>query len=173
MEISKSFVVKAPKAAVWDFLTDPYKVAKCLPGAAVTDKVDDQTYSGTMTVKVGPVTASYRGKLRFERLDEAAGEAELAASGQETGGKGGADMRMKSRVVEKGPAETEVTVVSDVNVMGVLAQFGRGMIQDVSDQLFGKFSDAMRRELKTPAAAPEAAAPTATENPGPAASASE
>ncbi len=157
MEISKSFVVKAPKAAVWDFLTDPYQVAKCLPGAAITEKVDDQTYAGTMTVKVGPVTASYRGKLRFERLDEAAGEAELAASGQETRGKGGADMRMKSRVTEKGPAETEVTVVSDVNVMGVLAQFGRGMIQDVSDQLFGKFSEAMRRELETTvaAAAPE------------------
>ncbi len=172
MEISKSFVVKAPKAAVWDFLTDPYKVAKCLPGAAVTEKVDDQTYTGTMTVKVGPVTASYRGKLRFERLDEAAGEAELAASGQETRGKGGADMRMKSRVVEKGPAETEVTVVSDVNVMGVLAQFGRGMIQDVSDQLFGKFSEAMRRELETPAAAPEPApvaspAPAVAEAPAP------
>ncbi|HEY4593483.1 MAG TPA: SRPBCC family protein [Thermoanaerobaculia bacterium] len=165
MEISKSFVVKAPKAAVWDFLTDPYKVAKCLPGAAVTDKVDDQTYTGTMTVKVGPVTASYRGKLRFERLDEAAGEAELAASGQETRGKGGADMRMKSRVVEKGPAETEVTVVSDVNVMGVLAQFGRGMIQDVSDQLFGKFSEAMRRELETPVAA--AAEPDPLANPAP------
>ncbi|HEY3567241.1 MAG TPA: SRPBCC family protein [Thermoanaerobaculia bacterium] len=172
MEISKSFVVKAPKAAVWDFLTDPYKVAKCLPGAAVTEKVDDQTYTGTMTVKVGPVTASYRGKLRFERLDEAAGEADLAASGQETRGKGGADMRMKSRVVEKGPAETEVTVVSDVNVMGVLAQFGRGMIQDVSDQLFGKFSEAMRRELETPAAAPEPApvappAPAVAEGPAP------
>jgi uncharacterized protein len=157
MEISKSFVVKAPKAAVWDFLTDPYKVATCLPGAAITEKVDDQTYAGTMTVKVGPVTASYRGKLRFERLDEAAGEADLAASGQETKGKGGADMRMKSRVVEKGPAETEVTVVSDVNVMGVLAQFGRGMIQDVSDQLFGKFTDAMRRQLETPAASPASA----------------
>ena len=164
MEISKSFVVKAPSAAVWDFLTDPYKVAKCLPGAAVTEKVDDQTYTGTMTVKVGPVTASYRGKLRFERLDEAAGEAELAASGQETRGKGGADMRMKSRVVAKGPAETEVTVVSDVNVMGVLAQFGRGMIQDVSDQLFGKFTDAMRRELEAPAAAaPAPVAPPVAE----------
>lgn len=158
MEISKSFVVKAPQGAVWDFLTDPYKVAKCLPGAAITEKVDDQTYAGTMTVKVGPVTASYRGKLRFERLDEAAGEADLAASGQETRGKGGADMRMKSRVVAKGPAETEVTVVSDVNVMGVLAQFGRGMIQDVSDQLFQKFTVGMRRELETPAGAPEPAA---------------
>ncbi|HSU81702.1 MAG TPA: SRPBCC family protein, partial [Thermoanaerobaculia bacterium] len=121
MEISKSFVVKAPKAAVWDFLTDPYQVAKCLPGAAITEKVDDQTYTGTMTVKVGPVTASYRGKMKFERLEEAAGTAEIAASGQETRGKGGADMRMKSSVVGKGPEETEVTVVSDVNVMGVLA----------------------------------------------------
>jgi uncharacterized protein len=160
MEITKSFVVKAPAAAVWEFLTDPYRVGRCLPGAAITDKVDDQTYTGTITIKVGPVTASYRGKMRFERLDPAAMEADIAASGQETKGKGGADMRMKSRVVAKGPAETEVTVVSDVNVMGVLAQFGRGMIQDVSDQLFQKFTDGMRRELEAP---PAAAAPVAVE----------
>ena len=169
MEITKSFVVKAPADAVWTFLTDPYKVASCLPGTAITGKVDEQTYTGTNTIKVGPVTASYRGKMRFERLDPVTREADISASGQETRGKGGADMRMKSRVVERGPSETEVTVVSDVNVMGVLAQFGRGMIQDVSDQLFQKFTEAMRRELETPAAAPEAAA----ENPGPAAAASE
>lgn len=164
MQIEKSFVVKAPADAVWDFLTDPYKVARCLPGAAITDKVDDQSYTGTITVKVGPVTANYRGKMRFDRLDRAAGEAEIVASGQETRGKGGADMRMKSRVVEKAPSETEVTVVSDVNVVGMLAQFGRGMIQDVSDQLFQKFTDAMRRELETPAAAaPPVSAPVASE----------
>jgi hypothetical protein len=162
MEITKSFVVKAPAGAVWDFLTDPKKVASCLPGAAITEKVDDQTYGGTITVKVGPVTASYRGKMRFERLDPQAREAEIAASGQETRGKGGADMRMKSKIVERGPAESEVSVVSDVNVVGVLAQFGRGMIQDVSDQLFQKFTDAMRRQLETPAAtAPAPAAPEA------------
>jgi carbon monoxide dehydrogenase subunit G len=163
MEISKSFVVKAPADAVWGFLTDPNQVARCLPGAAITEKVDDQTNGGTITVKVGPVTASYRGKMRFERLDPAAREADIAASGQETRGKGGADMRMKSRIVERGPAESEVSVVSDVNVVGVLAQFGRGMIQDVSDQLFQRFTDAMRRELETPAAAP----PAATETPAP------
>lgn len=163
MEITKSFVVKAPADAVWGFLTDPYKVASCLPGAAITEKIDDQSYGGTITVKVGPVTASYRGKMRFERLDPAAREADIAASGQETRGKGGADMRMKSRIVERGPAESEVSVVSDVNVVGVLAQFGRGMIQDVSDQLFQRFTDAMRRELETPAATPApAAAPTPT-----------
>ncbi|HEX9942249.1 MAG TPA: SRPBCC family protein [Thermoanaerobaculia bacterium] len=152
LAIEKSFVVKAPRAAVWEFLTDPNRVARCLPGAAITDKLDEQSYAGTITVKVGPVTANYRGKMRFERLDAAAGEAEIVASGQETRGKGGADMRMKSRVVERAPGETEVTVVSDVNVVGVLAQFGRGMIQDVSDQLFQKFTDAMRRELEAPAA---------------------
>ncbi|MEP7011399.1 MAG: SRPBCC family protein [Acidobacteriota bacterium] len=164
MQIEKSFVVRAAAPAVWSFLIDPYRVASCLPGAAITEKVSDQEYKGTMNVKVGPVTASYRGKLRFERLDEAAGEAELSGSGQETKGKGGADMRMKSRVVARSPEETEVTVVSDVNVFGILAQFGRGMIQDVSDQMFGKFSDAMRRQLETPAADPsEAPVPPSAE----------
>jgi carbon monoxide dehydrogenase subunit G len=156
--IEKSFVVKAPAAAVWDFLTDPVKVASCLPGAAITGQEDGDTWGGTMTVKVGPVTASYRGKLRFERLDAAAGEAEIAASGQETRGKGGADMRMKSRVVARAFGETEVTVTSDVNVVGVLAQFGRGMIQDVSDQIFRKFTEAMRRQLEGAGAAAGAAA---------------
>ena len=179
MEISKSFTVHAPAAAVWAFLIDPYKVGGCLPGAAITEKLDDQTYAGTITIKVGPVTASYRGKMRFERLDAAAMEADIAASGQETKGKGGADMRMKSRVVARGPAETEVTVVSDVNVMGVLAQFGRGMIQDVSDQLFQKFTVAMRSQLETavapavvpappPAAATIEGAPVLAATPAPA-----
>lgn len=173
MEITKSFVVKAPKAAVWEFLTDPVRVGKCLPGAAVTEKLDDQSWAGTITVKVGPVTASYRGKLRFERLDAAAGEADIAASGQETRGKGGADMRMKSKVTELSPGETEVSVTSDVNVVGVLAQFGRGMIQDVSDQLFGKFTEAMRKELEPAAPAPgEEATPSPISNPQSSASSS-
>lgn len=165
MQIEKSFVLNAPAAVVWEFLTDPYKVGRCLPGAAITDKLEDGSYAGTMTVKVGPVTANYRGKMRFERLDAAAGEAEIVASGQETRGKGGADMRMKSKVTERAPGETEVSVVSDVNVVGVLAQFGRGMIQDVSDQLFQKFTTSMRRELETPAAAPEAPAAPVAEAP--------
>jgi carbon monoxide dehydrogenase subunit G len=167
--IEKTFVVRAPAGAVWDFLTDPGRVARCLPGAAITEKVDDQTYGGTITVKVGPVVASYRGKVRFEKLDAASREAEISASGQETKGKGGADMRMKSRVSEHGPGEAEVSVVSDVNVVGVLAQFGRGMIQDVSDQMFQKFTDGMRRELEASAAAAPAAPQAAATSAAPAA----
>jgi carbon monoxide dehydrogenase subunit G len=152
MEISKSFVVKAPPDAVWRFLTDPVRVAACLPGAAVTGQVDERTHRGTITVKVGPVAASYKGTMRFERLDPATRTAEIVAHGQDTRGKGGADMRMTSTLVERAPGETEVTITSQVNVMGILAQFGRGMIQDVSDQMFGTFVTSVRAELEKPEA---------------------
>jgi carbon monoxide dehydrogenase subunit G len=148
MEISKSFVVKASPEAAWNFLTDPARVARCLPGAQITDKVDDRTYTGTITMKVGPVAASYKGKMTFAELDPVARTAALVASGQDVRGKGGADMRMTSRLVERAPGETEVHITSQVNVMGILAQFGRGMIQDVSDQMFEKFVAAARAELE-------------------------
>ena len=150
MEISKSFVVKAPAGEVWNFLTDPVRVARCLPGAAITGQVDDRTHAGTITVKVGPVAASYKGTMRFERLDPVARIAEIVAGGQDVRGKGGADMRMTSTVVERAPGETEVAITSQVNVMGILAQFGRGIIQDVSDRMFGTFVAAARAELERP-----------------------
>jgi carbon monoxide dehydrogenase subunit G len=151
MQIEKSFVIRAPLAAVWEFLTDPHRVVRCLPGAAITEQVDEQTWAGTITVKVGPVAASYKGKVRFERLDPATHTAEIVASGQDVRGKGGADMRMTSRLTGRSAGETEVAATSQVNVTGILAQFGRGMIQDVSDQMFGKFTAAMRSELESAA----------------------
>jgi carbon monoxide dehydrogenase subunit G len=152
----KTFVIRASAPAVWAFLTDPARVARCMPGASIAEQIDDRTYAGTMTVKVGPVQATYKGQLRFEQLDPAARTAHLAASGQDTRGKGGADMRLTSQVSERAPGETEVRVSSEVNVTGVLAQFGRGMIQDVSDQLFHKLTDAVRAELEPPAPRDEA-----------------
>ena len=158
LQIEKTFVIDAPRAAAWEFLTDPYRVVRCLPGAAITEKVDDANYTGTITVKVGPVSASYKGKVRFERLDKAAGTAEIVASGQDIRGKGGADMRRSSRMTEIAPGRTEVTATSQVNVTGILAQLGRGMIQDVSDHMFQKFTEAVRAELSS-TAAPGAAPP--------------
>jgi carbon monoxide dehydrogenase subunit G len=149
MLIEKSFVVRAPLAAVWDFLTDPHRVVRCLPGAAITEQVDERTWAGNITVKVGPVAASYKGKVKFERLDPVAHEAEIVGSGQDVRGKGGADLRMTSRLKERSPQETEVVATSDVNITGILAQLGRGMIQDVSDQMFGKFTSAMREDLES------------------------
>ncbi len=148
LEIEKHFSVKAPKSEVWQFLTDLYRVAACLPGAAITGQEDEQTYTGTMTIKVGPVQSSYKGKLRFERLDAEAGTAEMIGAGQDVRGRGGADLRLVSRIAEGPGGETSVTVTSEVNVTGILAQFGRGMIQDVSDQMFQQFTTAMRAELE-------------------------
>ena len=147
--IEKQFVIHAARPEVWAFLTDPSRVAGCLPGASITGQVDEQTHAGTIAVKVGPVSARYKGTVRFDRLDEEAGVAEIAAAGQDVRGKGGADMRMTSRVVARGPAETEVTVSSTVNITGILAQFGRGIVQDVSDQMFRRFTEAMRAALES------------------------
>jgi carbon monoxide dehydrogenase subunit G len=174
-EITKTFTIQAPTAKVWAFLTDPRRVAKCLPGAAVTDQLDEKTWTGTMTVKVGPVQSSYKGKVVFEKLDPAAHSAEIVATGQDTKGKGGADLRLTSTLKELPGGATEVTTVSRVNVTGILAQMGRGMIQDVSEQMFQVFSQRMRSELESaaaPAVAPAAApavAPAATPAVAPAA----
>jgi carbon monoxide dehydrogenase subunit G len=168
--LEHSFLVKAPADRVWAFLTDPGRVASALPGAAITEKVADDSnnvsnnvsYNGTITIKVGPVSARYRGTVRFESLDPGARTARIVGSGQDTSGRGGADLRMSSRLVEKSSQETEVSLTSEVNVTGILAQFGRGMIQDVSNQMVGRFTEAMRAQLEVPAAdAPENAAPSA------------
>jgi uncharacterized protein len=152
LKFENSFVVKAPIDRVWAYLTDPYRVAPALPGAAITEKTDERTYKGTITVKVGPVSAKYKGTAVFEKLDASSHTAEITARGQDLSGRGGADMKMSSVLASKGPDETEVTLVSDVNVTGILAQFGRGLMQDVSDQMLKRFTDAMRAELEKPPA---------------------
>ena len=147
MKTEQKFSLNAPPDRVWAFLTDPYQVASCLPGAAIVGKVDDRTYLGTITVKVGPVSASYKGKIRFERLDPQRWEAELVGQGQDIKGKGGAEMRMQSRLQPK-DGGTEVMVASEVNISGILAQMGRGMIESVSNQIFQQFATAMQQKLE-------------------------
>ncbi|HZR10905.1 MAG TPA: SRPBCC family protein [Myxococcales bacterium] len=163
-EIVKTFVVRSTPEQVWSFLTDPEKVARCLPGAAITGKLDDKTWQGTMTVKVGPVSSSYKGKVAFEKLDAASRTAEIVATGQDVRGRGGADLRLTSTLSQKAAGETEVTTTSRVNITGILAQMGRGMVQDVGDQMFQVFSQRVRAELEkapAPAAAPGQPAPAA------------
>lgn len=147
MKIEQNISLNAPPDRVWAFLTDPYQVASCLPGAAITEKLDDHTYLGTITVKVGPVVASYKGTIRFKRLDPERWEAELVGQGQDVRGKGGAEMRMQSRLHPK-DGGTEVTVASEVNISGILAQMGRGMIESVSNQIFQQFAAAMQQKLE-------------------------
>ena len=164
LEIVKTFEVNAAPDAVWSFLTDLPRVARCLPGAAIGDKLDEKTSSGTMTIKVGPVSSTYRGKVVFERLDPAARTAEIVATGQDVRGKGGADLKLTSSLKALPGGKTEVTAVSLVNVTGMLAQMGRGMIQDVSDEMFQIFSERMRAELEASSGA--AAAKPVTDGAG-------
>src|SRR5256712_6060478 len=147
-EIVKTFVVRSPTEQVWSFLTDPEKVARCLPGAAITGKIDEKTWQGTMTVKVGPVSSSYKGKAAFETLDAAARTAEILASGQDVRGRGGADLKLTSILATKGPSETEVTTTSRLNITGILAQRSRGTVQAVGDNIFQVFTQRVRAELE-------------------------
>ncbi|HET7294423.1 MAG TPA: SRPBCC family protein [Vicinamibacteria bacterium] len=162
------FTVKAPAERVWAYLSDPFRVAPALPGAAVTEKVDERTFKGTITVKVGPVAARYKGTARFDSLDAVARTMEMTGSAQDVTGRGGAELRMSSRLVETAPGQTEVSIVSETSVTGILAQFGRGMIQDVSNQMFQRFTEAVRAELEQEAA-PEASARASASAPEPAA----
>src|SRR4051812_49970799 len=106
-EIVKTFVVPASADEVWRFLTDPEQVAKCLPGAAITGKLDEHTWQGTMTVKVGPVSSSYKGRVSFEKLDRASRTAEIVATGQDVRGRGGADLRLTRTLLPKAAHEAQ------------------------------------------------------------------
>jgi len=145
--LEQKFELQAPVDLVWAFLTDPYQVVACLPGAAITSKVDDRTYNGTITLKVGLVTAEYKGRATFQRLDAAKRETEVVGMGQDVKGKGSAEMRMVSRLRAVGEKQTEVNVSSEVQITGLFAQMGRGMIEGVANQMLTQFTTQFKRKL--------------------------
>src|SRR5262249_56285294 len=118
-----AFVVKAPPDRFWSSLTDPYRVAPALPGASITEKVDERTWTGGITVKVGPVSAKYKGTVRFESLDPAARTAVIVARGQDTSGRGGAAMRLTSRHARKGAGGAAARPPPHLSLPPLLAPF--------------------------------------------------
>jgi carbon monoxide dehydrogenase subunit G len=157
--IEERFEVRAPAARVWAFLVEPRRVCTCLPGAELTEAVDDRTFDGTVKVKVGPVTVAYRGRVCLEEIDEGARRVRMTGEGRESGGAGSARMRMESRVLETAPGTAEVTVLAEVDVVGRLVQLGRGMIEQVSHQVFLQFAERVRASLEAEAAETAAACP--------------
>lgn len=146
MKIQDGFTIDAPAAEVWALLSDPERVATLLPGAKMGDQIDDNTYSGGMSVKVGPLAVSYDGTVSFQ-LDEDERSVEVRARGRGKRGMGTADMTMTSQVVAHGDTRTEVTIDSDVVVTGILAQMGRGMIQVVSKKMLQEFVGNLTKAL--------------------------
>jgi uncharacterized protein len=158
MKLEHSFQVAAPLDHVWAALIDVERVAPCLPGAEITEADEDGTYRGTFSVRLGPTTAAYRGRLAMEEVDADAHRAVMRASGQDKRGQGSAKATIVSTMREDGGATT-VDVETDFTITGRLARFGRGgMIQDVSNRLLRDFSDCLQKTIETAEATPEAAA---------------
>jgi uncharacterized protein len=153
IRIEKTFQVKEPVEQVWALLSDPRRVATCVPGAKITEQVDEKTYRGTISVKVGPSSTDFKGELVIVRLDAALHELEMVGKGQDLRGRGSASMNMtgKARSLETGG--TEVTSISEVNVVGILAQMGARMINEVSNIMFAQFIKNFQAQLEHPAEA--------------------
>jgi uncharacterized protein len=159
MKLQNEFTVPAPVERAWEVLLDVERVAPCLPGAAIESSEGDE-HVGTMTVKIGPITACYRGTVRIEEADPAAWRAVMRAQARDQRGQGTAAATITS-TMEAVPDGTRVRVETDMRVTGPAASFGRGVMQDVSAKLMGRFADCLAAEMaQAPAEeAPAAAAP--------------
>jgi uncharacterized protein len=153
VELTNDFRVGVPVERAWELLTDVEGIAPCMPGAQLQE-IEGDEYRGIVKVKVGPITAQYKGVARFLERDEAAHRAVLRAEGRETRGQGNANATITARLEPDGDA-TNVTVVTDLTITGRVAQFGRGVLADVSAKLLGQFVDCLESKLlaPTPAAA--------------------
>lgn len=148
IKIEKTFQVNEPLDRVWNFLKDPRKVASCVPGAQITEAIDESTHKGSIKVQVGPSVTDYKGQAHIERLDDQNHEIEIVGKGQDVRGKGSASMKMTGKVRALPDGRTEIVSVSEVNVVGILAQFGARMIHEVSNKMFEEFTANLQRQLQ-------------------------
>ena len=147
MEIADSFRVSTPIGATWKVLLDIEGIAPCLPGAQLQE-VDGDEYKGIVKVKVGPITAQYKGTATLTEVDEAQHKIVLDASGRDTRGQGNAKATIVVTMNEDG-AGTLVEVVTDLSITGKVAQFGRGVLDDVSSKLLRQFVENLERDVLT------------------------
>ena len=162
-KITKDFEIAQPIGVVWKSLANPEEIVGCVPGASITEKIDDRNYKGKVVTKFGPIKAAYAGDIEIIELDEANHKMVLKGRGLDSKGKGSADMIMNGLLKEEG-GKTQVNFSMDITIVGKLAQFGSRLINDVSDQLLNQFvknfSDQL--EAQAPAAAVETASVAAT-----------
>jgi carbon monoxide dehydrogenase subunit G len=168
MELSNEFVVPVGVDEAWVLLTDVERIAPCMPGAELQE-IDGDEYRGVVKVKVGPITAQYKGKATFVEKDDAVHKAVLRAEGRDTRGQGNANATITATLVSE-DGGTRVKVVTDLAITGRAAQFGRGVMADVSTKLLGQFVSCLEKNVlgaDRGAPATQAATPaeTATEAP--------
>jgi carbon monoxide dehydrogenase subunit G len=158
VKVEKSFKVKHDVEDVWALLSDPTKVVTCVPGAKLTEVVDEKTYKGTVSVKVGPTLSEFKGQVHIEEMDPQAHRMALSGKGQDVKGKGSASMKMSGELRVLAEGGTEVITVSEVSIVGLLAQFGGRMVNDISNKIFEEFTKSFQQILdQSVAAKPKAA----------------
>jgi carbon monoxide dehydrogenase subunit G len=173
MQIENAFDVAAPPDKVYAFLLDVNRVVSCVPGAELSEVVDPNTFKGKVKIKVGPVTVAYAGTARIAERDEAARTATLEGEGRETTGPGNARAKAVMRVEAAGDG-SHVVVTTDLTVAGRVAQFGRGLMEDVSKSLVAQMAACIKSKLEQPETPPAAASESAgTAAPAPAAAPAE
>ena len=156
IETRETLRVEAPIERVWQFVTDPQKVVTCMPGAVLDEVVDERTFLGSVKIKVGAISASYKGRIEFTEVDEEQHTIRLSAEGRETGG-GTARGTISMRLIPLDDGPTELVTEARVDLTGRIMQVGRGMIQGVSHQIFKQFAASAKKLLESPAAEGEAA----------------
>ncbi len=161
MQLEHTFTVPVGIDDAWKVLLDIERVAPCMPGAAL-ETVDGDDFTGSVKVKLGPISLTYKGKASFVEKDEAAHRAKIDAQGRDSRGNGTAGAIVTATLTADGASSTRVDVLTDLNITGKPAQFGRGVMVDVGNKLIGQFADALSAQLgEGSSASTEAAAPSA------------
>ncbi len=158
MELAHEFTVNTPIGRAWAVLTDIERIAPCMPGAELTE-VDGDIYHGLVKVKVGPISAQYKGTASFVEKDEVAHRVVLKAAGRDARGQGNASATVTAVMTEQGEG-TRVAIATDMTVSGRVAQFGRGVMADITARLLQQFVDNLEADVLAPApgGTPEAGA---------------
>ncbi|OLB89219.1 MAG: hypothetical protein AUI15_26410 [Actinobacteria bacterium 13_2_20CM_2_66_6] len=147
MQLENSFTVTAPPERVFAYLLDVNKVVGCVPGAELTEVVDDTTFKGKVKIKVGPITVAYSGTARITGRDDAGHSATLEAEGRETTGQGSARAKALMAVTADGDGSI-VRITTDYTVAGRVAQFGRGVMEDVSRRIVNEMASCIKANVE-------------------------
>jgi uncharacterized protein len=166
MRFENEIEVAQPPKELFAFLTDVERVAPCLPGASI-DGRDGDDYTGSMKVKVGPITGTYKGKMRFLEQDEDALRAVMSARAAEVNGQGDAEARITTQIEEAGGDASRIRMETDLQMRGRVAQFGRGAMEKISQRMFDEFARNLEREMSGGGGEPAAESEAAADEPAP------
>ena len=168
MELTNEFTVGVPVDQAWNVLTDLERIAPCMPGAQLQE-VEGDEYRGIVKVKVGPITAQYKGAAKFVERDDSAHRAVIRAEGRDTRGQGNASATVTATLEPSGSG-THVRVETDLTITGKVAQFGRGVLADVSGKLLDQFVESLEADVLSGNGGEPAPDPVVPEAPAPEAS---